>query len=166
MTDDKWQMKDKSKETQCGRWEGMRSFAIVICLFAFLAGMTLGGEPGEESLRGDGIDHIILLPVGGEPARFVGPELRVREIRWMASAVGADAAPVPGKLIFGDKSALQKKLRELLEAKREFEMVVYHLLEGKLHRLRFQGVKLTRGSKMAFEWTAVASQAEPVEGDC
>ena len=133
--------------------------AIVSVLFFLLVTASLPAQTEEQVLSGDGIDHIVLLVPGEDPARFVGPDLHLREIRYAP----VEQASLRGTITFGSKSNLEKRLRGLLKKDREFELVIYHLVAGNLERLRFEQVKVTRWEKGLVEWTAARMESEVVQ---
>lgn len=128
--------------------------------------LTLAAAAGlpaaEESLRGEAVDHIILLVPDRSPARFVGPDLHLREIRYQVGAARSAGPRVRGTVSFARTSVLQKKLHALLKEGAEFQMVIYILAAGKLERLRFLQVQVVRGEKNLLEWTAAGVETQPV----
>lgn len=136
--------------------------ALRLLLLVLLGATVLPAGADEQSLGGEVIDHVVLLVPGRAPARFLGPDLHLRELRYATEKAASKEAPVRGKMSFGRQSQLQKKFRALLKQDQEFEMVVYFLAEGKLNRLRFAEVKLVGGEKDLWEWTAGAAHIEPV----
>lgn len=134
--------------------------AILVLLLTLAA--AAGLPAAEESLRGEAVDHIILLVPSRSPARFVGPDLHLREIRYHVGAAGSAGPRVQGTLSFARTSVLQKKLRALLKEGPEFEMVIYILAAGELERLRFLPVQVVREEKNLLEWTAAELQTQPV----
>ena len=133
--------------------------AIVSVLFFLLVTASLPAQTEEQVVSGDGIDHIVLLVPGEDPARFVGPDLHLREIRYAP----VEQASLRGTITFGSKSNLEKRLRGLLKKDREFELVIYHLVAGNLERLRFEQVKVTRWEKGRVEWAAARVESEVVQ---
>ncbi|MFQ5927455.1 MAG: hypothetical protein ACE5MH_08490 [Terriglobia bacterium] len=152
-----------NRQTSHGSTTIKHRSAIAAFLGTLLAVATLfaqAGRPAEQTLRGGELDHIVLLIPGRPHARFVGPDLHLRELRYTIAEPEEKEPRIKGTITFGRKSALQKKLRDLLKKTREFEMVVYFLAEGKLRRLRFERVKVVRREKNFIAWTAarVATQ--------
>lgn len=145
---------------------GARSAMVLPWLWILLAVLSAAAElerVTEQSLRGDVVDHVVLLVPDRPPARFLGPDLHLRELRYSVDKAADPEAPVRGTLSFGRQSALQKKLRALFKQGQEFEMVVYFLVENKLQRLRFEQVKLVSGEKDRWEWTAAKVEIQTVE---
>jgi hypothetical protein len=139
----------------------MTTGGVIVVLLLTLAAAA-GLPVAEESLRGETVDHIILLVPDRSPARFVGPDLHLREIRYQVGAAGSAEPRVRGTVSFARDSALQKKLRALLKEGPEFEMVIYILAAGELARLRFLRVKVVRGEKNLLEWTAAGVETQPL----
>jgi len=137
--------------------------AIVSVLFFLLVTASLPAQTEEQVLSGDGIDHIVLLVAGEDPARFVGPDLHLREIRYTLSEQASDSTSLRGTMAFSPKSKFEKTLRGVLKKSREFELIIYHLVAGNLERLRFEQVKVTRWEKGLVEWTAARMESEVVQ---
>jgi hypothetical protein len=132
----------------------------VACLLLLLAGGA-AAQTEEKSYDGDGVDHIVLLVPDRSPARFVGPDLALRELRY-ASAEASNAV-VRGTMSFGRKSPLVKRLRRLLKDAQEFEMVIYFLVGDELERVRFERVRVeAEPAKHSFQWTAAAPATQSV----
>ncbi|MBI4461762.1 MAG: hypothetical protein HY653_02545 [Acidobacteria bacterium] len=125
-------------------------------LLILMAAASLLAQGAGQSVRGDVVDHVLLLLPGEAPARFVGPDLRVRELRYTVGEASGKAPRVKGSLTFSRKSSLREKLSELLKREIPFEMVVYYLDAEELVRLRFEGVKVVGGEKNGWRWTAAS----------
>jgi hypothetical protein len=124
---------------------------------------SLPAQTEEQRVSGDGVDHVVLLVPREDPARFVGPDIRLREIRYTLSNPAGEPVSLHGTMSFGPNSKFEKKLRELLKKSREFELVIYHLVEGNLERLQLEQVKVTRWEKGLVEWTAARVESEVVQ---
>ncbi len=135
-------------------------FSVLLLL---LAPVALLAQTEGQVVSGDGIDHIVLLVPREDPVRFVGPDIRLREIRYTPSNPTGEPASLHGTMSFGPNSKFEKKLRELLKKSREFELVIYHLVEGNLERLHLEQVKVTRWEKGLVEWTAARVESEVVQ---
>ncbi|MFQ5817627.1 MAG: hypothetical protein ACE5H2_06695 [Terriglobia bacterium] len=121
------------------------------------------GRRAEHSLRGGVVDHIIVLVPARAPARFVGPELHLRVLRYTVEEAEADKDKprVQGTMSFARKSGLQRNLRALWKEAREFKLVIYFLVEGERKQLRFQGVKVTQWEENFLQWTAARLEPPP-----
>ncbi len=148
----------------------MPRLALILATSLFLTAMLLAQETGTQAssaktISGSVIDHIVIQLAEGKFQRFLGPDLRLRQISY---TVGHPSSQ--GQMVFSRQSALWKKLRGLQKKGEEFELVIYFLEQGQRQRVRCQGVRVLRSEeKRAGEkeytlaWTAQSLEIEPVQ---
>lgn len=139
------------------------SLTVVLSVLLALAGVVLLAQTEEKTVDGDALDHIVLLVPERSPARFLGPDVHVEEIRYTVQEEGEGDGPrVEGTISFGRRTKLAKQLQKLLEQSRTFDLVIYVLAGSDLERLRLDDVKLTSGEKLSFAWTAAGLRTQIV----
>jgi len=149
--------------------------ALILATSLFLTAMLLAQETkiqptSSKTLSGSSVEHIVLGLANGKFQRFLGADLRLREISYTLDLGACEKAVKQGTLVFSHKSALWKKLRGLQKKAEEFEMVIYFLEQGKLRRARCQGVKVlsteekkNTEKKYILQWTARSIETETVQ---
>lgn len=135
-----------------------------------LAQETKNRATSSKTLSSSMVDHIVLGLAEGKFQRFLGPDLRLREISYTLGYSTCERLINRGKMVFSRKSALWKKLHGLWKKGEEFEMVIYFLEQGERRRARCQGVRVLNteeekngDKKYILEWRAQGLETETLQ---
>jgi len=143
--------------------------ALMLAASLFLTTMLSAQEPktpaaSAHTISGSVIDHIVVRSLEGKFQRFLGPDLRLRQISYTRERLSSQ-----GQMVFSRKSRLWNRLRQLGKKGEEFELVIYFLEQGERQRLRCQAFKVVNteekrdGEKeYILAWTAQSLESEPV----